>query len=247
MTKQTRNLMTMLAVVAMCLVFAVSCASLPGAKAQTERTISVSGTGTVSLEANMVSFRIEVSETADTTGEAQQATNKKMSQILSILRDSGIEDKDISTTALNFSTKYAWKDGVQTKVGEEVDQTVYVRLYDIDSFAPLADAIGSNVSGISFYNVSFDSSDRKEAENQARELAYQDALTKAQIYAKAAGLELGEPITIQDGYSSYVRNTLETGAVMYAKAEAADESYATEAPTGPLTVTSNVDIVFQLK
>ena len=170
-----------------------------------------------------------------------------MSQILSILRDSGIEDKDISTTALNFSTKYAWKDGVQTKVGEEVDQTVYVRLYDIEAFAPLADAIGSNVSGISFYNVSFDSSDRKEAENQARELAYQDALTKAQIYAKAAGLELGEPITIQDGYSSYVRNTLETGAVMYAKAEAADESYATEAPTGPLTVTSNVDIVFQLK
>ena len=34
---------------------------------------------------------------------------------------------------------------------------------------------------------------------------------------------------------------------MYAKASVADEYYETEAPTGPLTVTSNVDIVFQLK
>ena len=117
MKKQTKNFIAMLAVAAMCLVLAVSCASMTGAKTQAERTISVSGTGTISLEANMVSFRIEVSETAQTTGEAQQATNKKMSQILSILRDGGIEDKDISTTALNFSTKYAWKDGVQTKVG----------------------------------------------------------------------------------------------------------------------------------
>lgn len=211
------------------------------------RTISVSGTGTVSLDADMVSFRIEVSETAETTALAQQETNRKMSTILAILRENGIEDKDISTTALNFSTNYSWRDGVQTKIGEEVSQTVYVRLYSVDVFAPLADAIGSSVSGISFYNVTFDSTNRKAAENQARELAYKDAMEKAQIYAKAAGLELGDPISIQDGYSSYARNSLDTGVAFAAKAVAADETYTTEAPTGPLSVTSSVDIVFSLR
>lgn len=228
-----------------CIFLAASCANLSQSTLAT-KTISVSGTGTVSLESDMVSFRVEVSETAQTTAEAQQATNKKMSQILATLREHGIEDKDISTTALNFSTNYAWKDGVQTKIGEEVSQTVYVRIYDIDVFAPLVDALGSTVSGISFYNVTFDSTNRKAAENQARELAYNDALEKARIYAKAAGLEIGEPVTIQDGYSSYARNSLDTG-VAFAKATSADESYETEAPSGPISVTSSVDIVFSLK
>lgn len=243
--------MAVLALACAVVLSAVSCASLPsgtaGAASMQGRTISVSGTGTVSLDADMVSFRIEVSETAETTALAQQETNRKMSTILAILRENGIEDKDISTTALNFSTNYSWKDGVQTKIGEEVSQTVYVRLYSVDVFAPLADAIGSSVSGISFYNVTFDSTNRKAAENQARELAYKDAMEKAQIYAKAAGLELGDPISIQDGYSSYARNSLDTGVAFAAKAVAADETYTTEAPTGPLSVTSSVDIVFGLR
>ena len=89
-----------------------------------------------------------MSETAETTKEAQQATNMKMSKILSILRENGIKDEDIATTSLSFSSNYSWRDGVQTKVGEEVSQTVYVRLYNTDAFAQLADSIGSAVSGI---------------------------------------------------------------------------------------------------
>lgn len=212
----------------------------------TNKTISVSGTGSVSLPTDIVSFRINVSEVADTTGEAQQATNKKMSQILSILKENGIEEENISTTALNFSTNYSWRDGEQVKIGEEVSQTVYVKLYNCDAFASLADSLGSQVSGISFYNVSFDSTQRKEAENKARELAYKDAVAKAQIYATAAGLTLGSPISIQDGYSSYAQNTIANADLLHSAKATSEAFYATETPNGPLTVTSNVDIVFAL-
>jgi len=230
---------------AVCFVSLTSCTST-NVENKISKTISVSGTGSVNLPTDIVSFRISVSEVANTTGEAQQMANKKMSQILSILKENGIKDEDISTTALNFSTNYTWKDGQQVKTGEEVSQTVYVRLYNCDAFAPLADSLGTQVSGISFYNVSFDSTQRKDAENQARELAYKDALTKAQIYANAAGLMLGSPISIQDGYSSYAQNTMATANLLYSAKSDTEAFYATETPNGPLTVTSNVDIVFEL-
>ena len=236
---------TNLAILVLVVLLAVSCASTTTNSAS--KTISVSGTGSVNLKADNVSFRIEVSETEDTTALAQQATNKKMSQLLAILRDNGISDDDISTTALNFSTNYTWRDGQQYKIGETVSQTVYVRMYNLDGFASLADAIGSNISGISFYNVTFGSSLSKEAENQARELAYADALKKAQTYAKAAGLTLGEPITMQDGGSSTYSNKMSSDAVMFSVAAKEEASYGTETPTGPLTVSAYVEVVFELK
>ncbi len=238
---------------ALILFFTVSCATgASGSNARTanlsSKTISVSGTGSVSLKANYVTFRIEVSETKDTTALAQQETNKKMSRILTILRENGIQDTDITTTALNFSTDYTWQNGQQIKIGEVVSQTVYVRMYNLDDFASLADAIGSNVSGINFYNVTFGSTQSKEAENQARQLAYDDALKKAQTYANAAGLTLGEPVTIQDGSSTTYSNKMSAvDTVMYAAATAEEASYSTETPTGPLTVSASVSVVFEIK
>ena len=228
-----------------------SCSTLTSgsSSASSGKTINVSGTGSVNLKADNVSFRIEVSETEETTGQAQQAANKKMNQLLEILRENGIKDDDISTTALNFSTDYTWRDGEQQKIGETVSQTVYVRMYNLDGFATLADAIGSNISGISFYNVTFGSTQSKEAESQARQLAYTDALKKAQTYAQAAGVTLGNPITIQDGSSYTYSNKMDSNAVMFAEAAAVteDASYSTETPTGPLTVTASVDVVFEIK
>ncbi len=235
---------TNLVILVLVVFLTVSCATKTNT---TSKTISVSGTGSVNLKADNVSFRVEISETEDTTALAQQATNKKMSQLLAILHENGISDDDISTTALNFSTNYTWRDGQQQKIGETVSQTVYVRMYNLDGFASLADSIGSNISGISFYNVTFGSSNSKEAENQARELAYANALKKAQTYAQAAGLTLGEPITIQDGGSSTYSNRMSNDAVMFAVVATEETTYSTETPTGPLTVSASVEVIFEVK
>ena len=247
MRKNIRKFTALLGL-ALIVFLAVSCTSLNTANGTSGKTISVSGTGSVNLKADNVSFRIEISETEETTALAQQSANKKMSQLLAILRENGISDDDISTTALSFSTEYTWRDGQQQKLGETVSQTVYVRMYNLDGFASLADAIGSNISGLSFYNVTFGSTQSKEAENQARQLAYTDALNKAQTYAQAAGLTLGQPITIQDGGSSTYSNKMATDAVMFKAASAAEEAvYSTETPTGPLTVSAYVEVLFEIK
>lgn len=226
------------------LFFATSCFSL----ADTRKTISVSGSGSVAIKADIVSFSINVEEKGETTAEAQQLANKKISQILTILRAYNIEDKDISTTSLNFSTDYYWDGNKQIKNGENVSQTVYVKMRDLDKFTSLVDNLGSNVNGISFYSVNFDLEDKSEAIAKARELAYLDAYEKAQTYADKAGMKIVSPLSISDGYYSVsTRTTSANGKVMALAEAAVDASYATEAPTGTLSVSVNTDITFQMK
>ncbi|MBQ5391621.1 MAG: SIMPL domain-containing protein, partial [Spirochaetales bacterium] len=176
MNKFSRSLL-LLACIVLAAFALTSCSTLSGSgnTESASTTVSISGNGTIYLKADIVTFSINVNETEQTTAEAQQAANKKMTAILEILRKFNIEDDKISTTALNFSTEYYWDNGKQVKVGESVSQTVYVTMEDIDAFPVLSDELGTKLNGISFYNVRFDSSKKAAATAQARELAYKNA------------------------------------------------------------------------
>ena len=228
--------------------FAISsCSTLSGTPGtQSSTTVSVSGTGIVYLKADIVTFSINVNETAPTTAEAQQLTNEKMTKILDILKTFGIKDDDISTTALNFNSEYYWDNGKQIKTGEAVSQTVYVTMKELDQFPKLADELGSKLTGISFYNVNFDSTQKEAAYSKARELAYEKALEKAELYAKSAGLTISRPITISEGYMSYgSANYKRNDMVMMAEAAAAP-TYGTQTPSGLLSASIDVSVVFEL-
>ncbi len=228
-----------------------SCSTLKG-DAERTTTVSVSGNGIVYLDADMVKFSINIRETAKTTAEAQQLTNKKMAAVLDILKAHGIEDEIISTTALNFSSEYYWDNEKQTQVksGEAVSQTVYVTMKDINEFPVLADDLGTNINGISFYNVSFDSTQKIVAGKTARELAYQDALQKAQLYAAQTGLELSRPLEINEGYVSFSSANFKR---MYAEdavatmAAAPEAAYGTQTPAGMLTAEIDISVTFELR
>ena len=134
------------------------------------------------------------------------------------------------------------------KVGETVSQTVYVTMKDIDSFPALSDELGTKLNGISFYNVRFDSSQKTKASAQARELAYQNALEKAELYAKSAGLRVVRPVSISEGYSSFTTaNYKSLDAVMMMEAAAPAASYGTQTPTGLLSASIDVNVVFELR
>jgi len=223
------------------------CACTTVNNAETQRTVSVSGTGSVGVTADVVTFSISVSEVKETTGLAQQAANKKVSQILGILRSFAIEEKDISTSSISFSSQYRWQDGEQIKVGEEVSQSLFVKMRDIDRFASLIDELGSKVSGVSFYGVSFGADDYSEAYKKARKLAYDDAYEKALTYAESAGLKVGKALEITDG-SMGTSTRYSNSEAKFAMAMADESiSYGTEVPSGTLNVSVSCSIVFEVE
>ena len=117
---------------------------------------------------------------------------------------------------------------------------------ELDQFPKLADELGSKLTGISFYNVNFDSTQKESAYSKARELAYEKALEKAELYAKSAGLTISRPITISEGYMSYgSANYKRNDMVMLAEAAAAP-TYGTQTPSGLLSASIDVSVVFEL-
>lgn len=228
------------------LVLLASC-STTNPSNSTERTVSVSGSGTVNLRADMVTFTVTVSETKTTTAKAQKAANTKMSKVLEIIRSFGVTDDNISTSSLNYSTQYKWTDGEEVRIGEQVSQSVTVKLENIDVFGSLVDTLGSTVTGIALNRVNFEASDYTKAAEQARKLAYENARDKAMVYAVASGMVVGRPITINDGYDSYgsVRYTVSDAKMANFEAAAA-AGPQTETPTGLLSVTVNTSVVFEL-
>lgn len=217
------------------------------------RTISVSGTGTIKVVPDIATFTVGISESAQTTAEAQQAVNVKMNQILDILKKSGIEAKDMSTNYLTLRPEYTWTDGKQNLVGQRASQQVAVTLRGLDKdpskFSALVDQLGV-VTGIEFSSVQFDRQDKSEAYNEARELAVKKAMDKAGVYAMSANMSVGSPLTISeqnDVSYSYARNTYMAApkAMMMEAAGAADSS--SELPTGELEISCTVYMSFEMK
>lgn len=207
--------------------------------------ISVEGESTVKVAPDIVNFSIRVSEKAPTTAEAQQLANEKISSILKVLAEYSIEKKDITTSNLNFSTDYSWNEGKQEFVAERVSQQVSVLMRDIDSFPKLLDSLTSKLTGIELNSVNFDREDKAEYYKQARAQAIADAKSKAEAYAVASGLVLGDPISISEGSAYISTNRISYNKVMMASAAPEADSVSSEVPSGELEISASISVVYK--
>lgn len=166
-------------------------------------SISVSGEGEVFAVADIASFSYSVVESGSTVGDAESKATQKWNEILSYLREQGIEDADIKTTNYAVDPQYAplapntaWVPMVEREItGYTVTQTAQIKVRDTDNVGSILSSVGErgvrNLSGISF---TID--DMSVLETEARELAIADAKAKADVLAKNLGVRL-------DGVTSY--------------------------------------------
>lgn len=222
-----------------------SCAATAKASAEVQMScrIEVQGEARLTAKPDMVEFAVAVSELAPTTSEAQRTANAKISRILQVLKSFGLEDKDISTSNLTFSTDYSWTDSGRNFLGERVSQRVVARMHDISRFPALVDALGANLTGISLDSVSFDLKDKTQLYAEARTMAILNAAEKAQTYAAASGLTLGNAFSISEGGVYISRGNAKYGAAMAAEASSAAD-YSTEIPSGEIEISASVSVVF---
>lgn len=230
------------------IVLAVLLALLTGCQSsQTAlRTVTVSGEGSVTLTPDMASFSVSIEETADTTNQAQSQANAKMAEITSILEGQyGIVAEDIRTTGMSLYPSYRYQDGEQILIGQTASQSLSVTVHKLDDLAPIVDSL-SSVSGISLSSISLDASDKSQAQSEARRLAVQDALARATDYAGGIGVSVVSPISIQESGSYYAANRIQpTYLATAAKAE--DSMSSASYYAGDLSVSSSVDVTFEIQ
>jgi uncharacterized protein YggE len=161
-------------------------------------TISVSGEAQVSVPPDLAQIDAGVSTEAKTAREASEANNAAMGKVLLALKGAGIEEKDFQTSRLSLQPQYAPnRSGPNAVVGYRAANRVTIKLRDVTKVAATIDllvAAGANELG----GINFMVSAASKLLDEAREQAIADARRKAEIYAKAAGVTLGSPVSISE-------------------------------------------------
>jgi uncharacterized protein len=161
-------------------------------------TISVTGEATVSVPPDLAQIDAGVSTEAKTAREASEANNAAMGKVLLALKGAGIDEKDFQTSRLSLQPQYAPnRSGPNAVVGYRAANRVTVKLRDVTKVAGTIDilvAAGANELG----GINFMVTAASKLLDDAREQAIADARRKAEIYAKAAGVTLGSPVSISE-------------------------------------------------
>jgi uncharacterized protein YggE len=162
--------------------------------------ISVTGEANVSVAPDQAQIDGGVTSDARTAREASEANNAAMSKVLLALKAAGIDGKDYQTSRLSLQPQFATQSKASERPGIvsfRASNRVMVRIRDVAKVASVIDALvtaGANEIG----GINFTVTQASKHLDEAREKAIADARRKAEIYARAAGVTLGEPISISE-------------------------------------------------
>lgn len=182
-------------------------APVNGSTEPTPRTITVSASSTVTLVPDVAHVGLGISVTKPTVEAARSEAARVMAAIIAAAKKHGVADRDIRTTGINLAPQYASDCTYQPAssvcakptgiVGYAMNEQVDVTVRDLDVVGVVVDdataAGATNVSGIWF---AVDDPDR--AESDARVAAIRAAHDEAQAMATAAGVSLGQVMSISE-------------------------------------------------
>lgn len=177
----------------------IACVSPAFAQSPQPAAISVTGEATISVPPDLAQIDGGVSTEAKTAREATDANNKAMGAVLAALKAAGIADKDLQTSRLSLMPQSTSRvsGGPMQITGYHASNHVTVTVRDVTKVASVIDALtssGANDIG----GINFMVSQASKLLDDARTQAFNDARRKAEIYARAAGVELGTPLSISE-------------------------------------------------
>ena len=160
-----------------------------------DKTVTVTGTGKVTVVPDQASFGFSVDTRADAARDALARNATLAAAVVAALKSAGVAADDIQTQQVSLSPQTN-EDGTQV-VGYTASTTVSVDTTIAKAGAVVDAAVGAGANGVSGPSLS-----RSDADAQYREAlkrAVADAKEKAQALASAGGLTLGGVRTIVEG------------------------------------------------
>jgi uncharacterized protein YggE len=216
-------------------------------------TINVIGTGEATAKPDVAVFTFAVRSEGKDAAEAEAKGATAINAVIAFLTEKGIdEEKDIKTTSNNLNPKYTYPTtpcmgmycppSEPKQDGFELYRSVEVKVRDTKLAGEIISGVGplgaTDVSGLNFV---VDNTDDQKAE--ARAAAIEDARTQAEQLAKDLGVTLGDMTSYyEESPTPYPYYGMGGDMMMNAKAESA----APEMPTGENTITSRVNLTFEV-
>jgi uncharacterized protein YggE len=212
-------------------------------------SMQITGHGEITAAPDSAFVTSGVTSQGNTAKEALDANSADMQKLLDVLKAAGIAEEDIQTSGFSVNPNYVYSDardqnGYQLPpkiVGYTVSNSVTVYVRDLGSLGAVLDqavTVGANTIN----GVNFAVDDPAELYNEARKAAFADAKAKADLYAEAAGVELGALALVSE------QQTYNQPVPMYMKSEAAAvRDIAVPIAAGQLTFTIDVNVNWDLE
>jgi len=209
-----------------------------------ERQVVVTGTGKVYLVPDVAYINIGVNTQSKNVTEALSKNNEQSQALTEALKKMGIAEKDIQTVSFNIYPQQQYDDsGVMSGILYVVDNVVSLTLRDLPKLGDTLDsAVRAGANSIN--SIQFDVQDKDKPLSEARTQAVDKARVQAEELAKAAGVTLGQLVSINTlnlgsnsipfygmgggGYSPMVNTTVPVSA-------------------GQLVLTVDVSLVYEIK
>jgi uncharacterized protein YggE len=202
--------------------------------------ISASGSGLVHVVPDIAYLYIGVRTQGSTVAAALKTNNQSAKDIKDALVAQNVAEKDIQTSSFNVYQQQYDTSGKPVPTFYAVDNTVYVTIRNLDAIGTILDLVAANGAN-SINGVYFDLSNKDAAQEQARQMAVEQAKKQAEQIANLTGVKLGKLISI---------NVYSSGApyAMEGKGGGGSAMAGSSVPvsTGQMTITAEASLAYEI-
>ena len=204
--------------------------------------LTVTGQGEAHAAPDMATITVGAVSEAATAAEALEQNSAQVSAAIDALKAAGVEARDIQTNGFSVQPRYVNDREANSAPridGYRVSNSVMVRVRQLDTVGSLLDTLvkaGANDIG----GISFGISDADALQDEARVAAVADARHKAELYAEAAGVKLGDIRAIDESGGGFPGPQ----PVMRMKAM---EAAPAPIEAGEQTITASVRVVYEIR
>ena len=221
-----------------------------GNDAGQKSTISVYGTGTVLVQPDVIHMSITLSNVAQTTKTAQEAVSRMVRRALAVLKEAGVEDKNITTASLTFRSEYEYTNR-RIYIGQRAEQKLTFSIENINNDSEnqkVSEIIDQliQINGIELNQLNFGVKNNTEYFIRSRELAFQKAVEKANQYAELSNLKILKVLSISDEGIQQISPVQNRFTNQMVETEKQSDAGSTIIPTGELEITTRILVEFIL-
>jgi uncharacterized protein YggE len=203
--------------------------------------ITAQGHGEVKVRPDIALVTITVTTQSADQAEAVRQNAVRTTAVLAALRGVKIADKDVQTQSYTVQPQYDYKPSPPLLTGYQVQNSVQATVRDLTKVGLVIDkATAGGASEIG--GVSFDLSDRAQAQSQALAQAVASAKLKAGVMASAADVYLGRLLTITEGGSTPIIRPVFAMRAM----KAADAGPETPIDDQQITISADATLVYAM-
>tara|TARA_B100000029_G_scaffold43334_1_gene40163 strand:+ start:5356 stop:6201 length:846 start_codon:yes stop_codon:yes gene_type:complete len=169
--------------------------------------ITVNGNAIIEVEPDIAMINLSIESRESTVVNARENNTSVMLKVLKKLYETGIDESSINTNFFSITPITQWNTvrddtgeySEQIILGYNVVNSITIELEDIDRVGEIIDIVtlaGGNLIRVG--SIGFNVKNTELYSEQLRILAVENSLNKAKSYAKAARVELGSLISLQE-------------------------------------------------